>query len=60
MLKFSLCALFRVVLCWWIQIIRAVEVAVNPLVCHVIWFFVVMGCVAVILEVITFPIFKTE
>jgi len=60
MLKFSVCALSQVVLLWWLQIISAVEFAVNPFVCHVIWFCVDMGCVAIILEVIPFPIFKTE
>lgn len=60
MLKFSLCDLSPVVLQWWLQIISAVEFIVNPFVCRVIWFCVDMGCVAVILEVIPFPIFKTE
>jgi len=47
MLKFSLCALSQVVLHWWLQIISAVEFAVNTIVCLVIWFFVDMGYVAI-------------
>jgi hypothetical protein len=40
MLKYSFCALSQVVLHWWLQIISTVEFAVNPFVCHIIWFWV--------------------